>query len=212
MEGIQRYFWWIWEREILKEIVDYSHKLGLLVIADGKISDIGSTSDSYIYDYKKLWFDALTIAPYAWNIEELITYCKKRLIGVFSIWIMSNPEYASEMNFKNSDWIPLWQDRVERAVKAWVDGIVVGWTLKWDDENLRKLVEITADSDLLYLVPWIGNQWWDISEFLSSGIDLKKCIINSWREIMFPHWSNSSAEEQEKAARRLKEKVSIYEK
>lgn len=199
------YFWNVWERTILKKICDEIHKHWLLAIIDSKISDIWSTSDSYIYDYKELDFDALTIAPYAWNVEELVNYGKNRDIAVITMWLMSNPGYKTEMNFKNENWISLWQNRVERAINVWVSWLVVGWTFKNDDKDFLKFIELTNDSDTLYLVPWIWSQWWEISEFLASGIKKEKCIINSGRWLMFPNGNKSTSEEQANAAKKLRD-------
>ncbi len=203
------YFWDIKDREILKEIVKEIHKLWLLAIADWKISDIGSTSDAYIFDYKKLWFDALTIAPYAWNIEELISFWKKRDIAVISMWLMSNKEYKTEMNFTDKLWISLWQSRVERALKSWVSWLVVGWTFTKNDKDFKKFISLTNDKDVLYLIPWIWFQWWEIKEFLESSIKKEKCIINSWRALMFPNWSNSTCEEQALRAKKLRDEFNF---
>lgn len=204
------YFWDIWDKVVLKKIVEKIHKLWLLAIIDSKISDIWSTSDSYIFYHKKLGFDALTIAPYAWNVEELIKYWENRDIAIITMWLMSNPEYKTEMNFKNEDWTSLWQKRVERAIDAWVSWLVVGWTFKKDDKDFLKFIELTNENEVLYLVPWIWIQWWEISEFLASGIKKEKCIINSWRKIMFPNWSNSTKQEQAIAAKKLRDDFNKY--
>lgn len=199
------YYWNVWERTILKKIVKKIHEMWLLAIVDSKISDIWSTSDSYIYDYKELWFDALTIAPYAWNIEELIRYWHNRDIAVITMWLMSNPEYRREMNFINEEWKTLWQYRVESGIKNNVDWLVIGWTYKKDDKDLLKFIEITNETNILYLVPWIWAQWWWIEEFLSSWINKNKCIINSGRAVMFPNWSKSTPEEQANSAKKLRD-------
>lgn len=199
------YYWNVKERTILKKIVDKIHELWLLAIVDSKISDIWSTSDSYIYDYKELGFDALTIAPYAWNIEELIRYWHNRWIAIITMWLMSNPEYRREMNFKNEQGLALWQYRVESWMKNDVDWLVVGWTYKKEDKDFQKFIELTNNSDVLYLVPWIWAQGGWIEEFLSSWINKNKCIINSGRAIMFPNWSNSTWEEQANAAKKLRD-------
>jgi hypothetical protein len=39
---------------------------------------------------------------------------------------MSNPEYKTEMNFKNKEKITLWESRVMRAININIDGLVVG--------------------------------------------------------------------------------------
>ena len=198
------YFGNVGERNILQKIVNKIHQEGLLAIVDSKISDIGSTSDHYMYDYKQLGFDALTIAPYAGNVEQLIKFGYQYNIAVITMGLMSNLDYKTEMNFKNEKGEKLWENRVRRGLEAGVDGLVVGGTYTIADENFIKFVEMTKGKNIVYLVPGIGAQGGRIEEFLASGIEPEKCIINSGRGIMFPNGSNSTSEEQAEAARQLR--------
>ncbi len=199
------YFGNVGERGILKKIADKIHQEGLLAIIDSKISDIGSTSEHYIYDYQQLGFDALTIAPYAGNMEQLIEFGHQHNMAVITMGLMSNPEYKTEMNFKNEEGEKLWASRVKRGLDAGVDGLVVGGTYTTGDRDFIKFIEITKGKDILYLVPGIGAQGGEIEEFLASGIEPKKCIINSGRGVMFPNGSKSTPEDQAKAVKELKD-------
>lgn len=193
------------ERILLKKVVDKIHEMGLVAIVDAKIADLGFTNDSWLYDYSQLGFDASTIAPYAGNVESIVKFGKDRDIGIITMGLMSNPEYKTEMNFKNEDGEKLWENRVKRGVETGVDGLVVGGTYTSQNKDFLKFVEITNETEILYLIPGIGAQGGKIEEFLASGIKPEKCIINSGRDVMFPNGSNSTPEEQAQAAKKLRD-------
>ncbi len=184
----------------LEKIIEKIKEKKLVSIADSKIADLGSTGDAWIYSYKKMGFDAVTIAPFAGNVEELIESGKKYDIAIITMGLMSNPEYKSEMNFVNNKGEKLWENRVKRAICSGVDGLVAGGTFTKESDDFRNFIRITNDSDVIYLVPGIGFQGGKIEEFLETGIDCKKCIISSSREIMFPKGSNSTSDMQAHAA------------
>ena len=198
-------WWWVWDRTSLKKVVDKIHQKWLLAIVDAKIADLGFTNDSWLYDYKQLGFDAATIAPYAWNIESVIKFGKNRNIAVITMGLMSNPEYRTEMNFKNEAGETLWENRVKRWLKAKVDWLVVWWTYTKKDKEFMQFIKMTNDSNILYLIPWIWAQGWCIEDFLASWIKSEKCIINSGRAIMFPYGSKSTPIEQALAAKKLRD-------
>lgn len=193
------------ERTILKKIVAHAKSLGLLTLIDSKIADIGSTSDAWMYDYAELGFDATTIAPYAGNIEQMVTSAHKRGLAAITMGLMSNPEYRTEMNFKNEDGVALWRMRVERGLVAGVDGLVVGGTYATGDSEFMEFVELTKGSEALYLIPGIGAQGGQVENFLASGIDAKRCMINSGRGLMFPNGSSSTPDEQANATKKLRD-------
>ncbi len=199
------YFGNVGERTMLKQIVEYAKLLGLLTLIDTKIADIGSTSDAWMWDYSQLGFDAITIAPYAGNVEQMVEYAHARELGVITMGLMSNQEYRTEMNFKNESGTALWKSRVERGLTAGVDGLVVGGTYTKNDSEFMEFVELTKDTEVLYLVPGIGMQGGQVEDFLASGIDPKRCMVSSTRGLMFPSGSNSTPEEQVAAAKKLRD-------
>ena len=194
------------DRLALKKVVDKIHEMGLLAIVDAKIADLGFTNDSWLYDYKQLGFDACTTAPYAGNIEDIVDFAKNRDIGIITMGLMSNPEYKTEMNFKNDQGEKLWVNRVKRGLQAGADGLVVGGTYTNQDKDFMEFVGMTKGKDVIYLIPGIGAQGGKIEEFLASGIEPEKCIINSGRGVMFPDGSNSTSLEQAEAAKKLRDK------
>lgn len=204
--------YWMGENDIkaMKEIVKFAKSQNLIVIMDSKIADIGSTNDAWMYYWQKLGFDAITIAPYAGNIEDAINTAKNRNLGVFSMGLMSNPEFKTEMNFKNKDGIPLWQTRSQRALQAGVDGLVLGGTYNKDDVELINFLDITKKSDTLYLVPGIGEQGGKLGDFYLSGIDANRALINVGRGLMFCNGQNTTPEDQARVASKLQYEIQKY--
>jgi len=200
----------IGDRTALKKIVDKIHDLNLLAIIDSKVADLGFTNDSWFFDYRYLGFDAVTVAPYAGNIEETILSAHQNNLAVISMGLMSNPQYQTEMNFKNEKGEKLWENRVQRALKAEVDGLVVGGTYTIDNADFIQFIKMTNKTNVLYLIPGIGAQGGEIKNFLKSGIKSKKCIINSGRDLMFPNGSQSTPEEQALAAKTLRDKFNEF--
>lgn len=199
------YWMSIGDLKFLEKIVEEIKERKIVSIADSKIADLGSTSDAWIYSYKKMGFDAVTVAPFAGNIEELIESGKKNDIAIISMGLMSNPGYKSEMTFVNNNGEKLWKNRVDRAISSGVDGLVVGGTFTRENEDFMDFIKITNDSDIIYLVPGIGFQGGKIQKFLKSGIDYKRCMISSSRDIMFPNGSSSTNDMQAHAAKSLRD-------
>src|SRR3989339_2190150 len=85
-----------WEgMKVFFEVCAYAKKQGLLVIADGKRNDIGSTCDAYAEAYlkKESPIDALTVSPYLGSdgIKPFIERCNKNDKGIFVLVKTSNP-------------------------------------------------------------------------------------------------------------------------
>jgi orotidine-5'-phosphate decarboxylase len=87
-----------------EETCKYAKQQGLLVIADGKRNDIGSTAEAYANAYlgevplfdekvKAVDVDALTVTPYLGydGIKPFVTVCKDHAKGVFVLLKTSNP-------------------------------------------------------------------------------------------------------------------------
>jgi orotidine-5'-phosphate decarboxylase len=196
---------------LMEEVVALSKAHGLLTIIDYKVSDIGSTNDSWLFFGKKMGFDAVTGAPYAGNIEQLVEQAHERELGIFTMALMSNPEYESEMLYRDGEKL-LYETRITRGLEIGVDGIVVGGTFLSSNPHLKKTLELTKDTSTLYLVPGLGAQGGTITEFAASGIDLKRCLLNIGRGLMFPNGQRSTKEEQSAAAQKYKQEVAQHYK
>lgn len=202
----QAYFQGIGQREVLKKIVDHAHQLGLLVMSDNKIADIGNTNNAWAYYNAELGFDAMTCAPYAGNLTATTESIQSYGMGAVTMGLMSNPEYRALFKYADTETgEKLWQRRVREAIACNVDGIVVGGTYTKNDPEFVECIAMTRGDNILYLVPGIGAQGGSIEEFLASGIDPKRCMINSGRAVMFPNGSASTPGEQAFAAKQLRD-------
>lgn len=201
----QAYFQGVGQRGLLEQILHKIKNVNLLAISDNKIADIGSTNDAWIYYNKSLGFDFITCAPYAGNSEASIKSAHEQGIGVITMGLMSNPEYRTEMNFVGEGGEVLWMNRVRRSLESGADGIVIGGTYTKDDTEFVEFVELTNESDMLYLIPGIGSQGGKIEDFLATGIKSEKCMICSSRGVMFPNGSDSTPKEQGKSAKKLRD-------
>lgn len=200
------YFGDVGDREILKQCITRAHEHGLLVIIDAKIAEIGSTADAWIYDYAQLGADMVTFAPYAGNIPEVVTHAHERGVGAITMGLMSNPEYKREMFFE-AQGVPLWKHRVQESLAAGVDGIVVGGTYTKDATAFIGVVDMTKNTEVLYLVPGIGDQGGSVEAFFASGIPKERCMISSSRGLMFPNRNKSHPSDQAEAAKLLRDAI-----
>ncbi len=178
--------------EALSELAKLCKKKELLFLLDAKYSDIGSTNDAWMHYAQILGADAITIAAYAGNSQQSIELAHRKKLAVFTMGLMSNPEFKTEMSFTNSKGIKLYEYRVKIAMEAKVDGFVLGATYKPTDNDLQNFLRLTSLSDLpeaekpLYLVPGLGAQSGKIEDFAASKIDLKRCLFSLSRSLMFP--------------------------
>ena len=79
----------------LAEVIAYAHTKGLLVLADGKRGDIGSTAEAYAEGWLAgPWAaDALTVNPYLGldSVEPFVKTAHQRGAGIFILVKTSNP-------------------------------------------------------------------------------------------------------------------------
>ncbi|MEI6241336.1 MAG: orotidine-5'-phosphate decarboxylase [Planctomycetia bacterium] len=79
----------------LAEVITYAHEKHLLVLADGKRGDIGSTAEAYADGWLAgPWAaDALTVNPYLGldSVEPFVTTAHRRGAGIFILVKTSNP-------------------------------------------------------------------------------------------------------------------------
>ncbi len=202
----------------LREITEYARNLGLLIIEDSKLADIGSTNDVGIFHASQR-ADAVTIAPYAGNMEEVAELCRKHGIGAITMCLMSNPEYDMEKNmfvetgvfdlYDSADVLEInglphtrrYMQLAHDANKFGLGGIVVGAPSPKNhitDEELAK-VRKCVDDRMVVLSPGIGAQGGN-AEVLWRYFGGNNVIANVGRAMMFPKGSNSHPQDQAEIA------------
>jgi len=194
----------------LKSTLDYAHRLGYIVIIDGKRNDISSTASAYARGYLSSvsfpggWLDsywnadALTINPYLGEdgLLPFIEEANKVNKGIFVLCRTSNTSSPTIQDVAGPEKVFV---KVARLVKNLGTvligntglssmGIVVGATYSEDIRFLREQFP-----SLLFLIPGIGAQKGDIESlryaFRDDGLG---AIINVSRGIIFAYRENNN--------------------
>ncbi len=191
----------------------YAREAGLLVVADGKRNDIGSTASAYAEAFLgtpqvfeqpapgDFTADALTVNPFLGRdgIQPFIDCAAPRGRGVFVLVRTSNPS-AADVQDLLVDERPLFE-HVGALVESWGEnsrgqngyscvGAVVGATWPEQAARLRALMPHT-----LFLVPGYGAQG-------ATAADVARCfdaqghgaLVNASRSIIFAWRSSAYAE------------------
>jgi orotidine-5'-phosphate decarboxylase len=92
------------------DVCAYARTAGLLVIADVKRGDIGSTAGAYAEAYAPR-ADALTVNPYLGrdSLEPFVAACRREGSGMFCLVKTSNPGSADVQDVELADGRPLWR-------------------------------------------------------------------------------------------------------
>jgi orotidine-5'-phosphate decarboxylase len=154
-----------------EELCRYSRTAGLLVIADGKRGDVGSTARAYAHAYLEAGegqpplADALTVNPYLGrdSLEPFFAACRRYGAGVFCLVKTSNSGSVDIQDAALSDGRPLWH-HVADLVDHWGEdlvgerglsnvGAVVGATYPRAVGEARRLLPRA-----ILLLPGIGAQ------------------------------------------------------
>jgi orotidine-5'-phosphate decarboxylase len=153
------------------DVCAHARAAGLLVIADAKRGDIGSTARAYATAFLEPrngappLADAVTVNPYMGgdSVEPFLAAAEREGAGVFCLVKTSNPGSAEVQDARLDDGSLLWQ-RVASLVRAWGDrsvgacglsavGAVVGATYPREVEEARRLLPRTV-----FLLPGVGVQ------------------------------------------------------
>jgi orotidine-5'-phosphate decarboxylase len=168
-----------------EDVCRYASAAGLLVIADGKRGDIGSTARAYAEAYLEPgeWeparADALTVNPYLGrdSLEPFLAACRRHGAGLFCLVKTSNAGSADLQDLVLSDGRPLWH-HVAELVDDWGEdlvgerglscvGAVVGATYPRAVGEARRLLPRSV-----LLLPGIGAQGasaGDVARAFTSG-------------------------------------------
>lgn len=198
-----------------EEACGYARTAGLLVVADGKRGDIGSTArayaDAYIErrDGMEPPVDALTVNPYLGSdsVEPFVAACRRSGTGLFCLVKTTNAGSADVQDLAMSDGRPLWQ-HVAQLVDGWGAGLVgerglssigavVGATYPRAVAEARKLMP-----QAVLLLPGIGAQGAtpaDVARAFTSGpasalVPVSRSIIYAFR-VDGADWRKAAAAE-----------------
>ena len=210
-----RYFGFEGDNELLKEMGALARDKGMVFIQDSKEADIGETNDGGIFTAALRGAHAVTLAPFAGNMEEASKQAKGRKIGLITMGIMSSPEYKFVKNMLvevpaggegfrpfelqkigDETYTKFYIKQIVEANKFGVDGIVLGAPSSKNHITEGEIETISAYyPNGLILVPGIGAQGGEVT-LLAKHFSLEKIIANVGRALMFPKGANSTPEDQ----------------
>jgi orotidine-5'-phosphate decarboxylase len=206
-----------------EDLCAYARSAGLLVIADGKRGDIGSTARAYAAAYlerrggAEAVADALTVNPYLGrdSLEPFLAACRREGAGIFCLVKTSNEGGADVQDLALLDGRRLWQ-HVAGLVGEWGEdlvgerglssvGAVVGATHPRAVGEARRLLPRA-----ILLLPGVGAQGAtpaDVARAFTSGP--ASALVTVSRAVMYAS-RNSAADWRSAAgseAARLKREV-----
>ncbi|MFP4638040.1 MAG: orotidine 5'-phosphate decarboxylase [Spirochaetaceae bacterium] len=194
--------------EVLEEVCGAARDLGLVIIEDAKLADIGSTNDAGFF-YAARRADAVTFAPFAGNVAEAVSQAHARNVGIIVLCLMSNPEYAAEKRKRRApEAEPQYLELATVARETGADGVVVGAPSGANHITAEELEAVgeRIGTGTVVLMPGIGAQGGE-----ANGVwrvfGPEQVIVNAGRALMFPHGSRSTPAEQAQAARIFNEKL-----
>ncbi|HEY3051152.1 MAG TPA: orotidine-5'-phosphate decarboxylase [Gaiellaceae bacterium] len=117
--------------EALENVCSYARTAGLIVVADAKRGDIGSTARAYASAYlegpdgRPPLADAMTVNAYLGrdSLEPFFAACRREGAGIFCLVKTSNEGVADIQDLALSDGTPLWQ-HVAQLVAEWGEDLV----------------------------------------------------------------------------------------
>jgi orotidine-5'-phosphate decarboxylase len=198
-----------------EEVRDYARAASLLVVADAKRGDIGSTARAYADAYLEpgeggqLPVDALTVNPYLGSdsIEPFLAACRRSGAGLFCLVKTSNAGSADIQDLALSDGRRVWQ-QVAELVNEWGAGLVgerglssvgavVGATYPRAVAEARRLMP-----QAVLLLPGIGAQGAtpaDVARAFTSGpasalVPVSRAVIYAFR-VDGADWRKAAAAE-----------------
>jgi len=201
-----------------RQTIEYAHSKGLIVIADIKRNDIGSTAEAYADSYmgtvdifgeetSVFDADAVTITPYlGWDgIKPFAEKCAEYNKGIFILVKTSNPSSGDIQDLVMNDGRSVYEI-MGMLVESWGAedigesgynpiGAVVGATYPDQAALLRKLMPHT-----IFLVPGYGAQGGGAEDvrpcFNKDGLG---AIVNNSRGIIFAYEDSAQYDEQDYA-------------
>ena len=195
--------YWLYDADF-PEVIAEARKQGLYVIMDTKTADITDTNMAEFHAQKKNGADAITLSPFAGNAASSVAGCRETGLDVFSMCLMSNPEYAGVKNYAvplsdgeagffrpehlielgNKKYVPFYLKQMADIVSTRALGGVIGTTGHVTAEEL-KAVSTYAKPENVFLCPGIGKQGGS-PDLLLSLFKADQLLFNVSRGLMFP--------------------------
>ena len=195
-----------------EQVCAYARSAGLLVIADVKRGDIGSTAQAYADAFIPL-ADAVTVNPYLGrdSLEPFVEACRREGAGMFCLVKTSNPGGADVQDVRLANGRLLWHhvaDLVRELGESLVGecglssvGAVVGATFPAEVVEARQLLPQSP-----FLLPGIGAQGGapaEVAGAFSAGP--ASALLSASRSVIYassgPDWREAAAAEAERLAR-----------
>ena len=197
----------------LESVSAYARQAGLLVIADAKRGDIGSTARAYAAAFLEPrgdgppLADALTVSPYLGedSLDPFVAACRRHGAGIFVLVRTSNAGAADVQDALLADGSRVWQ-HVAALVRDWGEdvvgscglssvGAVVGATYPRAIGEARR-----AMPQAILLLPGVGAQGAtpaDVARAFTSGpasglVNASRSVIYAFREGE-PDWRGAAS-------------------
>jgi orotidine-5'-phosphate decarboxylase len=203
----------------LARICRHAHGLGLVVIDDSKLADIGSTNDAGVF-YANQRADAVTFSPFAGNMREAVKQAHDREIGLIPMCLMSNPEYEREKNklvhiidgtgYDVNDFIDAnGEDHVKQYIQLAhdadefkADGLVIGAPSPKNHITEEEIERVRGYvmKEMLVLLPGVGAQGGE-ADIIWKYFGRDSVIVNVGRSLMFPKGSSSTNRDHKETAK-----------
>jgi orotidine-5'-phosphate decarboxylase len=198
------------------QVCEYARAAEMIVIADAKRGDIGSTARAYAQAFIPL-ADAVTVNPYLGgdSVEPFLAACRREGAGIFCLVKTSNPGSADVQDVALADGRRLWQ-HVADLVRGWGEdlvgerglsavGAVVGATFPREVAEARELLPRSV-----LLLPGIGAQGAspaDVAAAFSAGA--ASALVSASRSVMYAYqegggdWRSAAGAEAKRLAREV---------
>lgn len=186
----------------LSRVCAAAHETGLIVLADAKRGDIGSTAEGYAAAYlatdAPFVCDALTVNPYMGldTLEPLVRMAEQSGKGVIVLARTSNPGSA-DYQARDMEGSPLFARVVEslapmierlKGDSGWSGlTLVTGATGPDEARQLRGLAP-----EALFLVPGYGAQGAGAADAVAGFVDGEGGCVNASRSVTFPVGSDAA--------------------
>ena len=181
------------------KVVEFAHKLGLMVIGDVKRGDIGSTAQAYAQGHLANFYapDAITVNGYfgADGLKPFLDIASANEQGIFVLVRTSNPSSGPIQDFTDAEGKKFYEHLAHQVAQLGESkeligqsgysclGAVVAATYP---DQARKLREIMPQQ--FFLVPGYGAQGASAEDCAASfKDDGTGAIVNASRSVIFAH-------------------------